>query len=44
MVHADTKVVTPFLELEADSIQLTPLPIKVGPGGEGDIKVKFTNS
>ncbi|WP_028777648.1 hypothetical protein [Shimazuella kribbensis] len=44
VIHADTKVVTPFLELEPDFIQISPMPAKVGPGGEGDIKVNFTNS
>jgi hypothetical protein len=36
---AITEVKTPFLELQPDSIELTPMQPKVGPGGEGEITI-----
>lgn len=38
-----TKVKTPFLEMQPVSIELEPMLPKVGPGGEEEIIVKFTN-
>jgi hypothetical protein len=36
-----TKVKTPFLEMQPVSIELEPMEPKAGPGGEGEITVKY---
>lgn len=32
---------TPFLEMKPASIELEPMEPKVGPGGEGEIKIQY---
>jgi len=44
VANADTKVVAPFPELEPNFIQLSPMPPKDGPGGEGEITISFTQN
>jgi hypothetical protein len=40
----ELKVKTPYLEMQSDSIELTSMPVKVGPGGEGEIIITFTKN
>jgi hypothetical protein len=44
VASGEIKLQTPFLEMRSNSIELTPIAPKVGPGGEPEIVVTLTKN